>query len=403
LSAAVGAPGLRAAAARVVPVAIFVVVPAIAVCLLLRSSLRAGGDLQFWDFHALWNAALDVRHGRSPYPPADPTVLARQGSFVYPAPAAFVAAPLTVLSFSAAGLTFSLLSVAALLGALWLAGVRDWRVFGLALLTRPALHSLSLGAVSPFLALGLAAAWRWRDRRWLLAEVVAALIVLKLFLWPLLVWLALTRRLASAAAALALAVVVSLAGWAAIGFDGLRGYPHLLSLLSDVLEGRGYSLVGLGLAWGASPGAARGLAAAVGVACLALVAWRSRTTGTDAWTFIVAIGAALALSPIVWLHYFVLLLVPIAIVSPELGALWLLPLGYWALGGRSTDTVMWHLRWPTDNLAAGTVGGVVPIAIGVLLTTVILGWTARRASVSEEARAPDALELTRLRGSARSA
>ena len=42
-------------------------------------------------------------------------------------------------------------------------------------------------------------------------------------------------------------------------------------------------------------------------------------------------------SPIVWVHYLVLLFVPIAIVSPGLSALWLLPLALWPLGGQESD------------------------------------------------------------------
>jgi hypothetical protein len=37
----------------------------------------------------------------------------------------------------------------------------------------------------------------------------------------------------------------------------------------------------------------------------------------------------LAFSPIVWLHYLVLLLVPLAIARPRFSAVWLLPLLLW--------------------------------------------------------------------------
>ena len=70
---------------------------------------------------------------------------------------------------------------------------------------------------------------------------------------------------------------------------------------------------------------------------LALVALRGRRPGADAWTFVVAIGAAFALSPIVWLHYFVLLYIPIAIVRPRLSWLWALPLALWVCRGQSVD------------------------------------------------------------------
>ena len=43
----------------------------------------------------------------------------------------------------------------------------------------------------------------------------------------------------------------------------------------------------------------------------------------------VGLGATLALSPIVWLHYLVVLLVPMAIARPRFTPLWLLPILLW--------------------------------------------------------------------------
>jgi hypothetical protein len=372
-SVSVGAPGLLNAARRVVPIVVFGIVPIVAVCFLLANSLGLGSRLAFWDFHALWNAGHDVLHGRSPYPPATRGALAGQQAFVYPAPAAVAAAPFALLPFTASSVAFELLSIGALLAGLWIVGVRDWRCFGLAFLTRPVLHGLTLGAVSPLLTLGLAVTWRHRDRRWIAGAAVAALIVLKVFLWPMIVWLALTRRLAATATALAIAAVTTAAAWAAIGFDGFRAYPHLLDLLSRVLEGKSYSLVALGLSAGTGATAARALAAIVGAACIGLIAWRGRTSDADPWTFTLAVGAALALSPIVWLHYFTLLLVPIAIVSPGLGPLWLLPLAFWVIGGQSIDPVIWGGNSPpTATLTGPAVGSAWVIAYGIAVAAIVI-------------------------------
>jgi hypothetical protein len=49
----------------------------------------------------------------------------------------------------------------------------------------------------------------------------------------------------------------------------------------------------------------------------------------DARSFTCAIAATLVLSPIVWLHYLVVLLVPMAIFRPRFSALWLLPILLW--------------------------------------------------------------------------
>jgi hypothetical protein len=372
-SISVGAPGMVNAGRRVVPIVVFGIVPIVIVCLLLANSLGLGSRLAFWDFHALWNAGHAVLHGRSPYPPATRAALAGQQAFVYPATAAVTAAPFALFSFTASSVAFELLSIAALLAALWIVGVRDWRCYGLAFLIRPVLHGLTLGAVSPLLTLGLAVAWRYRDRRWIASAAVAALIVLKVFLWPVLVWLALTRRLTSALTGLALAAVTTAAAWAAIGFDGFRGYPHLLDLLSRVLEGKSYSLVALGLSAGTGAAGARALAVIVGTACIGLITWRGRTSDADPWTFTLAIGAALALSPIVWLHYFTLLLVPIAIASPRLGPLWLLPLAFWVIGGQSIDPVIWgDNSSPTATLNGPHVGSAWVIAYGIAVAAIVI-------------------------------
>ena len=56
------------------------------------------------------------------------------------------------------------------------------------------------------------------------------------------------------------------------------------------------------------------------------------------------IGAALALSPIVWLHYLVLLAVPLAIARPRFSPLWLLPIVLWVCprsgNGDGLETLM---------------------------------------------------------------
>ena len=82
-------------------------------------------------------------------------------------------------------------------------------------------------------ALGIAAVWRYRDRRWVVALAAGLLVALKLFFWPVLVWLVATRRYRTAGFAAATSVFFVLVPWAGIGFAGLRGYPHLLSSVSS--------------------------------------------------------------------------------------------------------------------------------------------------------------------------
>jgi hypothetical protein len=46
-----------------------------------------------------------------------------------------------------------------------------------------------------------------------------------------------------------------------------------------------------------------------------------------------ALAAALVLSPIVWRHFFVLLMVPLALSRPRFDAVWLIPIGLWVGDG----------------------------------------------------------------------
>ena len=51
--------------------------------------------------------------------------------------------------------------------------------------------------------------------------------------------------------------------------------------------------------------------------------------GDDSHAFACAIVATLALSPVLWLHYLVLLSVPLAICRPRFSAIWLVPIVLW--------------------------------------------------------------------------
>ena len=80
------------------------------------------------------------------------------------------------------------------------------------------------------------------------------------------------------------------------------------------------------MALGISSSAARLCALLVAVGLLGRAAWLARRAGGERAAFILTVVAALVASPIVWPHYLALLLVPIALVSPRLSPLWLVPL-----------------------------------------------------------------------------
>jgi hypothetical protein len=79
------------------------------------------------------------------------------------------------------------------------------------------------------------------------------------------------------------------------------------------------------------------LSLVVAAALLAGAAWIARDErrtrrDRDVAVLTLTLAAALAASPIVWVHYFLLLLVPLALTRPRLSLLWFVPFAYYPLG-----------------------------------------------------------------------
>ena len=56
-----------------------------------------------------------------------------------------------------------------------------------------------------------------------------------------------------------------------------------------------------------------------------------------------AIAASLALSPVVWLHYLVLLIVPIGAGRDRLALVWFAPLLFWITPGTASNGSTWRI------------------------------------------------------------
>ena len=317
--------------------ALFLWLPFVLFALVAAVDLRYSSSLGDWEIFRA--AARSAVHGHSPYTAATPAALAHNDRFVYPPVTALLVAPLAVLPDMAGRALVLLLTLACVGLALRLLGVRDWRCYGLALLTAPVLDTVSLGALSSVLLLGVAAAWRYRDRPYVAAVLTALTAVGKLFAWPLFVWLLATRRLRAAVAAGAVSAALLLGGWATIDFAGLRGYPHLLRVLSRVEAVQSYSLVGLFRLQG--PGATA-LTAVLAVVVVAAVVLAARGPGGDARALSVAVAGSLLATPVLWLHYLVLLFVPIALSRPRLSAMWFAPLAFWVTPLAHSDGSVWR-------------------------------------------------------------
>jgi hypothetical protein len=215
--------------------------------------------------------------------------------------------------------------VAAVPATLWIVGVRDWRCYGVVLIWPPVISAIQTGNVTLWFALASAVAWRYRDRVLPASTAIGVTLAAKLFLWPLVVWLAATRRLRSAVVASAIGVGLLLLSWATIGFAGFFDYPDLLRRLEDTVGADSYTAYIVGLDVGLPSPVARALWLTLGLAVLASLVVIARR-GDDRTAFVLAIVTALALTPIVWLHYFALLVVVVAVVEPRLRPVWFIPL-----------------------------------------------------------------------------
>jgi hypothetical protein len=301
------------------------------------------------DFHVYLRAAEDVAAGDSPYP-----------WFAYPPLSALAALPLTFVSAGLADLAVKALLVLGVFAILGIAGVRDWRCYPLAILWPSVNAAVQTGNITILLALAAALLWRFRERPIAAGLSLGASVAAKFVLWPLWLWLVAVRRLSAAAWSVASAVAISLVTWALVDFHAMLEYPDRLRRLNEDTAGTGYTIETLARDLGAGSLPARALMMAVAVALLVSVVVVGRR-GAEMRSFVLAIAAALACSPIVWLHYFALLLVPVAIVRPRLGPIWFVPLGMWWFG-------------------AGTGNGTTAEAVVVLIVAVTVLVLAVRAA-----------------------
>ena len=337
-----------------------------AVVMLGAIGLSAADGLLGWDARfAYLPAAESVLGGDSPYPELDDPILEYQKGYVYPPQLLFVLMPLTALPVPVASALVALLMLALVGLTLYVLDVRDARCYAAAFLWVPAISGVLLSNISIPLAFALAVLWRYRDSDWPSATALGLAVSAKLLFWPMYVWMLATRRLRAAALSVAIGLAVTLGAWALIGFAGLVEYPDLLSRLSDIQSERSYSLVGIAAALGLPSAVGQGATFAIGLGC-SFCASSTRVAEDEVRSFTCAVAATLALSPIMWLHYLVVLLVPMAIARPRFSLLWLLPVLLWVS--------------PKPGYAEGVQTIFPAIAAGILLA-ILLARPQRRPAV----------------------
>jgi hypothetical protein len=287
--------------------------------LVLAAATFTGSAGQGFDLDAYLAAAQRVAAGGTPYQPetlGGPYQPGPAGLYLYPPPFAVLLVPATLLPHGLAVPIWVALHIAALAGAAIVMPVPRWIravTFAVGAFSLPTLLDLNLGNVSTFVMLASVVAWGWQGRPLGSVGLAASLLVRPTQAVVVLLWLARRRwrEIALTLAALALVALATLP-WVGVGAyldfatvlrnaGSFTGIPRNVDLAS--------ATAALGLA-APLPQLAFLAGAAIAVACLVVAARRDAETA-----LVTAFGAALLLSPLLWAHYLVELLIPAAFLA----------------------------------------------------------------------------------------
>ena len=234
-------------------------------------------------------------------------------------PFALLPAPLDVIAWTA-GLIAAFLAGVALLPV---ARSVRWLTILLAGLSWPFAYAIKLGQVGPILFLCFVVGWRWMDRPVRLGAAAAIGAIVKLQPGILFGWALLTRRWTAIAVG---AAVIGLAALIATLVCGPGSWAAWLTILrsisAPITTPHNFTPGAVAYQAGLAEGPATALQAVNTLAVLAIVVWASLRT-SPAVGYLTAATASQLLSPVLWDHYAMLLLLPTA---------WLLDRGHrWAV------------------------------------------------------------------------
>jgi len=331
----------------------------------VAATLAVAGDTLGHDFLAYHRAIERVTNGAPLYDMSF-TVAGGFGLFFYPPPFAVMVLPLALLSPLSATWVWIALSLAAfLVGVAILPVPRSvrWWIVLLAGLSFPFVHAVKLGQVGPILFLAFAIGWRGLDDPVRLGGSAAVGAAIKLQPGMVLVWALLTRRLRAVAVGIVVLVLLAAAATILAGPSAWFDFVTLLRAVSDPIATENNVTPGaIAYQLGASTTVAAGvqLLSMVGVvaAFLAAIRW-----ATDEASYLVAVIASQLVSPILWDHYAMLLLLPVAYAASA--GRW------WALA------IPLVTAWPLLGVSPPI---VYPIVFWLALITTLLVGRAARAS-----------------------
>ena len=339
------------------------VVAIVALVVATAAIVWSAGSTLGYDFHAYEGAARRILDGDRLYDPAV-DVAGGFAIYLYPPPFALAIVPLAAIGGQAAVWAWTgLLILAFAAGAALLPVGRTvrWVIVLLAAIDWPFLYSVKLGQVGPILFLLFVIGWRFLDRPGPLGGSIGLGALVKVQPGLLIGWAVLTARWRAAAIAIAVVLIGALVATLMTGTQPWFDYPALLGRVSSPIT-TPHNFTPGAVAWqaGVSSDIAGVIQAITTLGALVAVVVAARMASADA-AYLVAVVASQLISPLLWDHYAMLLLLPVA---------WLLERRQW-----------WAIAVPltTSILLIGLAPPVVyPIVFGVCLAAPIL--VGRRGS-----------------------
>ena len=337
----------------------------------LGATLAVAGDTLGYDFLAYHQAAVRLLDGLPLYDMSY-TQTGGFGLFYYPPTFAPMLLPFGLLSPTTATWIWIGLSVVAfLVGVAILPASRSvrWWLVLLAGWSFPFVYAVKLGQVGPLLFLVFAVGWRCLGRPVGFGVAVAIGAAVKLQPAILIVWALFTRRFPAVLVSLVTLGVLAIAATILAGPAAWTDFLTLIRTVSEPIT-TAHNFTPGAVAYQLGLDAASGaIVQAVNVVGVAIVFLASIRWSTEEASYLVAVIASQLVSPILWDHYAMLLLLPVA---------YLLSAGrWWAL------VIPLVTAWPLVGI---TPPAAYPIVFWIALVgTFLVGLQARdpRQSLAE--------------------
>lgn len=355
------------------------------------------------DFYQEWSSAKNLLTGRPVYAPIAETFepylgMRSDGPLawdinVHPPTSVLLAIPLAPLNYYDATLAWNLVSVGAMIVALWMI-VRQlkimlsiWSVLPLVCITlfaSPIWQQVTQGQLNFVLALLVVGIWvaDRHDRPLTAGALLGFATAIKLFPGFLILYFLLRRQWRAVVASAVSFAAFTAATTAVLGVEAYQTYiarvlpqavtwkstwnnaswPGLCAKLFNPENGHTSTtplvdsplleLLGTGLGW------------LVVLAALAIITWRAKSLANRDHAFGATVTAMLLLSPVTWEHYFVILIVPLALLWTSHGKE---PVSR-AIFVASCFVLCLPIYWLCDSfIAGGFAGGTANVAITLTL------------------------------------